>query len=42
MTSWTSVQDPSAAFDRERPRLVGLAYRITGSRLDAEDVVQEA
>ncbi len=26
----------------ERPRLVGLAYRITGSRLDAEDVVQEA
>ena len=26
----------------ERPRLIGLAYRITGSRLDAEDVVQEA
>jgi RNA polymerase sigma-70 factor, ECF subfamily len=26
----------------ERSRLVGLAYRITGSRLDAEDVVQEA
>jgi RNA polymerase sigma-70 factor, ECF subfamily len=26
----------------ERPRFVGLAYRITGSRLDAEDVVQEA
>lgn len=26
----------------ERPRLVGLAYRITGSRVDAEDVVQEA
>src|ERR687893_1840653 len=26
----------------ERARLVGLAYRITGSRLDAEDVVQEA
>jgi RNA polymerase sigma-70 factor, ECF subfamily len=26
----------------ERPRLVGLAYRITGSRLDAEDIVQEA
>lgn len=29
-------------FGRERARLVGLAYRITGSRLDAEDVVQEA
>jgi len=29
-------------FGRERPRLVGLAYRITGSRLDAEDIVQEA
>jgi RNA polymerase sigma-70 factor, ECF subfamily len=26
----------------ERPQLVGLAYRITGSRLDAEDIVQEA
>lgn len=26
----------------ERPRLVGLAYRITGSRADAEDIVQEA
>lgn len=26
----------------ERPRLVGLAYRMTGSRLDAEDIVQEA
>jgi RNA polymerase sigma-70 factor (ECF subfamily) len=31
-----------ALFTAERPRLVGLAYRITGSRLDAEDVVQEA
>ena len=26
----------------ERPRLLGLAYRITGSRVEAEDVVQEA
>ncbi len=26
----------------ERPQLVGLAYRITGSRIDAEDIVQEA
>ena len=34
--------DLEAVFRRERPRLVGLAYRIMGSRLDAEDVVQEA
>jgi RNA polymerase sigma-70 factor, ECF subfamily len=37
---------PSDALERalavERPRLIGLAYRITGSRLDAEDIVQEA
>lgn len=30
------------AFAAERPRLLGLAYRITGGRADAEDVVQEA
>jgi RNA polymerase sigma-70 factor (ECF subfamily) len=35
----TSIE---AVFAAERPRLVGLAYRVTGSRLDAEDVVQEA
>jgi RNA polymerase sigma-70 factor (ECF subfamily) len=29
-------------FERERPRLVGLAYRMLGSLADAEDVVQEA
>ncbi|HWJ61060.1 MAG TPA: RNA polymerase sigma factor SigJ [Acidimicrobiales bacterium] len=29
-------------FERERPRLEGLAYRITGSRATAEDVVQDA
>ena len=29
-------------FEAERPRLLGLAYRITGSRHDADDVVQEA
>lgn len=32
----------SDAFAAERPRLVGLAYRITGSRTEAEDVVQDA
>jgi RNA polymerase sigma-70 factor (ECF subfamily) len=29
-------------FETERPRLVGLAYRLLGSLADAEDVVQEA
>ncbi len=36
----------AAALDRiaqqERPRLIGLAYRMTGSLSDAEDIVQEA
>ncbi len=32
----------SEAFEAERPRLTGLAYRITGSHHDAEDIVQEA
>jgi len=30
------------AFTAQRPRLLGLAYRITGSVADAEDVLQEA
>jgi RNA polymerase sigma-70 factor, ECF subfamily len=39
------AEPPSAAdvaFQEERPRLVGVAYRITGSRAEADDVVQEA
>ena len=32
----------TAAFDAVRGRLFGLAYRMLGSRADAEDVVQEA
>ena len=31
-----------ATFEAERARLLGLAYRITGSRSGAEDLVQEA
>jgi RNA polymerase sigma-70 factor (ECF subfamily) len=34
--------DRTDRFVEERPRLVGLAYRMLGSRTDAEDVVQEA
>jgi RNA polymerase sigma-70 factor (ECF subfamily) len=31
-----------ALFAEERPRLIGLAYRLLGSLADAEDIVQEA
>jgi RNA polymerase sigma-70 factor (ECF subfamily) len=41
MTS-TRTPAPVERFEAERPRLVGLAYRILGSRIDAEDIVQEA
>jgi RNA polymerase sigma-70 factor, ECF subfamily len=37
-----TTMDDVATFERERPRLVGLAYRLLGSIADAEDVVQEA
>uniref|UniRef100_UPI00289F1E5B sigma factor n=1 Tax=Stenotrophomonas indicatrix TaxID=2045451 RepID=UPI00289F1E5B len=30
------------AFQTHRPRLMALAYRLLGSRSDAEDVVQDA
>ena len=41
--SQTAVDAPdTAVFTAERPRLVGLAYRLLGSVTDAEDVVQEA
>ena len=37
-----AYDDGTAIFAAERPRLTGIAYRITGSLADAEDVVQEA
>jgi RNA polymerase sigma-70 factor (ECF subfamily) len=36
------ASDPTGTFERHRPILVGAAYRILGSRVEAEDVVQEA
>jgi RNA polymerase sigma-70 factor (ECF subfamily) len=36
------VQDRSGEFERHRPRLFGIAYRMLGSRSDAEDVLQDA
>lgn len=34
--------DGTAAFEAQRPRLVGLAARVLGDRAEAEDVVQQA
>ena len=34
--------DAAAGFEPNRARLFGLAYRMLGSRTEAEDVVQEA
>ena len=36
------MQDRSEEFERHRPRLFGIAYRMLGSRTDAEDVLQDA
>src|SRR3984957_12897975 len=36
-----AAETPDDLFERERPRLVGLAYRMLGTVADAEDVVQE-
>lgn len=38
----TAADGAAAAFDAERPRLVAVAYRMLGSRDDADDVVQDA
>ncbi|GAC1594334.1 MAG: RNA polymerase sigma-70 factor [Acidimicrobiales bacterium] len=43
MTSGTTAQQSATdPFESERPRLLGLAYRMLGSVTDADDVVQEA
>jgi RNA polymerase sigma-70 factor (ECF subfamily) len=37
-----NTQDPVTAFAESRPKLWSVAYRMLGSRADAEDVVQDA
>jgi RNA polymerase sigma-70 factor (ECF subfamily) len=36
------MQDRSGEFERHRPRLFGIAYRMLSSRVDADDVLQDA
>jgi RNA polymerase sigma-70 factor (ECF subfamily) len=38
----TMSDELAEAFERERPRLRGVAYRMLGSRAEADDAVQEA
>lgn len=42
MTENLPLSDPLAAFERERGRLFGIAYRMLGSVSEAEDVLQDA
>src|SRR5437763_16426485 len=37
-----NMDNPTDTFNRLRPRLFGIAYRMLGLRADAEDIVQEA
>jgi RNA polymerase sigma-70 factor, ECF subfamily len=37
-----NASDATEVFEAERPRLLGLAYRLLGTRADADDMVQEA
>jgi RNA polymerase sigma-70 factor (ECF subfamily) len=39
--SANQAADPTQLFEQQRNRLVGLAYRLTGSRSEAEDIVHE-
>jgi RNA polymerase sigma-70 factor (ECF subfamily) len=42
MSELQEQSDPLAAFERERGRLFGIAYRMLGSVSEAEDVLQDA
>jgi hypothetical protein len=39
---YAAGMDRSPTFELHRSRLFGIAYRMLGSRADAEDVLQEA
>jgi len=41
-TDARSAEDAAAAFETLRPRLIGVAYGLLGSLVEAEDAVQEA
>ena len=41
MSSSDAQSDPTAVFERLRPRLFGLAYRMTGLIADSEDILQD-
>lgn len=42
MAMTNSLDSSVATFEQHRPRLFGLAYRMLGTRTDAEDVLQDA
>jgi RNA polymerase sigma-70 factor, ECF subfamily len=37
-----AMDTPADIFNGYRPRLFGIAYRMLGSRADAEDILQES
>ena len=41
-TARTAMDPHTATFEQHRPRLMGVAYRMLGSRADAQDVLQDA
>ena len=42
MADTAPMDDRTTMFQQHKPRLSGIAYRMLGSRADAEDVLQEA